>query len=432
MHRSCSNCAANFEITPDDLAFLQKLSPQIGERTFALPEPTICPDCRLQRRMSWRMERCLYFRTCDATGKKILSVISLESPFKAFYHEAWYGDTWNALDYGRPYDFSRPFFEQFAELMRQVPLLALSITNVQNCDYVNQVGFSKNCYLIIEADYDQDCLYGYRIFYNKNCVDVLEVMHSERCYECIDCAKCYNLRFSQQCTQCVDSLFLYDCRSCTGCFGCVGMRQAQHCMFNQQLSKEQYESHLKSFDPCNPAHMNAARAQFEALKLKHPRKAFIGEQNENVTGNYIDESKDCSSSFGLRGCRDCRHCLYVREAKDCMDYLVWGDRAERIYDCECCGHNIQNLHFCCDCWDGSHDLLYCFQCVLNASNCFGCVGLQKGKYCILNKQYAQEEYEALVPKIIGHMQKSGEWGSFFPTTISPYAYNETAAQENFD
>jgi len=31
------------------------------------------------------------------------------------------------------------------------------------------------------------------------------------------------------------------------------------------------------------------------------------------------------------------------------------------------------------------------------------------KYCILNKQYSKEEYEELVPKIIEHMQKTGEW-----------------------
>jgi hypothetical protein len=29
------------------------------------------------------------------------------------------------------------------------------------------------------------------------------------------------------------------------------------------------------------------------------------------------------------------------------------------------------------------------------------------------------------------MQKTGEWGEFFPITISPYAYNETVAQEYF-
>ena len=52
-------------------------------------------------------------------------------------------------------------------------------------------------------------------------------------------------------------------------------------------------------------------------------------------------------------------------------------------------------------------------------------------YCILNKQYTKEEYEALVPKIIEKMRADGEWGEFFPVTMSPFAYNETVAQEYF-
>ena len=47
----------------------------------------------------------------------------------------------------------------------------------------------------------------------------------------------------------------------------------------------------------------------------------------------------------------------------------------------------------------------------------------------MNKQYTKEEYETLVPKIIKHMQKTGEWGQFFPPSISPFHYNETSAQD---
>ena len=65
------------------------------------------------------------------------------------------------------------------------------------------------------------------------------------------------------------------------------------------------------------------------------------------------------------------------------------------------------------------------------NDCFGCVGLKHKQHCILNKQYTKEEYEALVPKIIAEMRADGEWGEFFPVTMSPFAYNETVAQEYF-
>ncbi len=65
------------------------------------------------------------------------------------------------------------------------------------------------------------------------------------------------------------------------------------------------------------------------------------------------------------------------------------------------------------------------------SDCFGCVGLRNKSYCILNKQYTKEEYEELVPQIIERMMADGEWGEFFPSSMSPFGYNETVAQEYF-
>jgi len=77
---------------------------------------------------------------------------------------------------------------------------------------------------------------------------------------------------------------------------------------------------------------------------------------------------------------------------------------------------------------------------VSSSNLFGCVGLRNKQYCILNKQYAKEEYEELVPKIIAHMNempctdkqvRTYKYGEFFPAELSPFAYNETVAQEYF-
>ena len=65
----------------------------------------------------------------------------------------------------------------------------------------------------------------------------------------------------------------------------------------------------------------------------------------------------------------------------------------------------------------------CFSC----SYCLGCVGLRSKSYCICNKQYTESEYFALAGRIIEHMQGTLEWGEFFPTSISPFGYNETIA-----
>ena len=84
---------------------------------------------------------------------------------------------------------------------------------------------------------------------------------------------------------------------------------------------------------------------------------------------------------------------------------------------------------------GAHDLYYCNTCP-GAHDCFGCVGLKKGKYSILNKEYSKEEYEKLKNEIIEQMKKTPyldnrgleyRFGENFPATFSDFGYNETIA-----
>ena len=86
--------------------------------------------------------------------------------------------------------------------------------------------------------------------------------------------------------------------------------------------------------------------------------------------------------------------------------------------------------FSMDIWPNIQYVLYSDSCS-SSNHLFGCIGLRNKSYCILNKQYTKEEYEVLVPRIIEHMMKTGEWGEFFPATLSPFGYNETVAMEYF-
>jgi len=81
-------------------------------------------------------------------------------------------------------------------------------------------------------------------------------------------------------------------------------------------------------------------------------------------------------------------------------------------------------------WPASSDIYYSDNLVA-CKNCFWCISLKNKSYCILNKQFSKEEYNTLVPKIIKHMQTTWEWWEFFPSSISPFWYNETVAQEYF-
>jgi hypothetical protein len=145
----------------------------------------------------------------------------------------------------------------------------------------------------------------------------------------------------------------------------------------------------------------------------------------------------------IREGQNLHYCQYLQEgapSKDCWDYSVWGDNNQLVYECHACGIGTQNIKFCLLCQENVHDLYYSICCEGGSENLFGCVNLRKKQYCILNKQYTKEEYLDLFPKIIKHMtempyiDKKGriyKYGEYFPTQLSPFAYNTTMAQEYF-
>lgn len=68
--------------------------------------------------------------------------------------------------------------------------------------------------------------------------------------------------------------------------------------------------------------------------------------------------------------------------------------------------------------------LFCY----GSNDLFGCIGIRNKKYCILNKEYDQETFRRLRDEIMRGMDSYGE---LFPMSLSPFAYNETIAQESF-
>ncbi len=238
--KSCKQCHAQFEVTSRDKKFLQKISPVINDQIYQIPEPTLCPSCRTQRRFTFRNERNLYKTKSTLSGKELLSNLHPDTPWKIYDREEWFGDSWNGIDFGRPYDFNQPFFKQFFELQKDVPILNLNTVNNENCSFCNYVATSKNCYLIFGSVYCEECYYG-NPYYSHTCIDSLLIRDSELCYQCITCKRCYECFFCQDCVGCKNLIMCYDCHNCTDCIGCIGLRNQHYRIFNKQYSKKEYE-----------------------------------------------------------------------------------------------------------------------------------------------------------------------------------------------
>lgn len=430
MQKVCTQCAAGFEVTDDDLAFYEKMSPVFNGKIELIPAPTLCPECRFQRRLAWRNQIHVYLRPSSMSGKTIFSMYPPESPVPVYDDKEWWGDGWDELSNGRDIDFSRPFFEQIAELSRAAPRPSRSIKDLQNSDYSNNATGLKNCYFVFHTTFAEDCMYCERTNGAKDCIDCTYSMRCELCYDCTACNRCYNTQHCEECDDCIDSSFMLNCRSCRNCFGCVNLRHKQYCLFNEQLSKEDYEAALMQWNPTSISEYEAMRRRVDEFIHTHPRPHVVTHLTENVSGNYIFESRAIEDSRLIWQSENLRYCHSLVTAKDCYDVSTFGDHIELLLECVVCGIGSINGRFCAECWTGCSDLLYCQYCP-GSSHCFGCISLRKKSHCILNKQYTKEQYEDLVPKLIAHMRRTKEWGEFFPMSLSPMAYNDTTAQRYF-
>lgn len=179
---------------------------------YQIPVPTLCPEERQKRRLSFRNERNLYRRKCDYSGRDILSIYSPDKPYKVYDAKVWRSDDWDPMDYGQDYDFTRPFFEQIQELVHKVPVIALNVMGNENCDYVNCCGYSKNCYLSYNTDYSEDMLYCSNCLKSKDGVDLYKCNQSTGCFDSVDLYNCYKVFYSQFCFDCSNAWYMVNCK----------------------------------------------------------------------------------------------------------------------------------------------------------------------------------------------------------------------------
>lgn len=418
--KSCQNCSKNFKIQEKDLHFYQKIN--------ILP-PTFCQDCRQQRRLAYRNERKFYKRLCALTSKEIISIYSPDKDCVVYDQTKWWSDEWDPLEYGQDYDFNRPFFDQYFELSKKVPRPSLINMSSENSLYTNHSAYNKNCYMCINTGYSEDCYHvsNYSI-YNKDCVDCLAIQHCELCYFCTDSQKCSFSTFLDECRNCTDSHYCYDCHSCQNCFGCFNLHNKKFHIFNQPCSKEEYHQKLEELNPKTWEESTDLFQKFTKEVSENAIHKFARIQNcENSSGDHLLNNKNVTDSFYTFGSQDCAYCYDAGEMKDSYDSTE-PYKGELNYEVHGC--NINHTCVCCSKCYENDNISYSQYCWYS-SNIFGCFGLKRKEHCILNKQYSKEEYQKRLPQIIEHMTQTKEWGQFFPAKLSPFAYNETAAQEYY-
>jgi hypothetical protein len=428
--KNCQNCKKDFTIEPDDFGFYEKIK---------VPLPTFCPECRRQRRNAWRNTFSLYSRQCDSCQKSVISLYAPDSGITIYCNKCWWSDKWDAKSFGVDYDFSKPFFTQFRELLGKVPTMSVvndnDIASV-NCEYTHDWWFAKNCYMGFSGWHVENVMYSFFLLAGRDMMDCMNIRSkNEWLYECMIARNCYQLKYSQFNLACIDSQFLYDCVGCSDCFMCVSLRNKKYYFKNKEYKKEEYEKILKKYKLDTFSGVKKAEKEFDEFAVKFPKRHVNAIQNLNCVGDVISGSKNLKNCFVLKNCENCSYCDFGSDDKECYDLVMTGEASES-YEVVTADQSQLNLFGILSV--KNQDVRYTQHCH-SSKHLFGCVGLRNASYCIFNKQYTKEEYEELVPKIIEqmnvmpYMDKMGNkytYGEFFPIELSPFGYNETLATED--
>jgi hypothetical protein len=410
LNKVCTYCNKEFKIDSGDLNLYEKVGLKI---------PNNCFLCRTKQFQAFSVFGKFRKGVSDLSGESLITVLPNNPRYPIYKSHEWWGDAWDPMQFGQEYDPNRSFFDQLKELQEKIPRPHQEGENNKNCDWCDDVWNSKNCYLSRALDKCENLSYSYRVLDTKDSFDISFSYNLQNSYDCLSCHNSFNLNFSENSRDCIDSFFLFDCRNCHNCFMSWNLRNKQYCIRNKQYSKEAYEEEIKNINLGSFKNISLLKKEFgDILKNDVVHRENFNLKSETSVGNYLNNCDKCVNCFTWDDSQNCRNSLRGLYAKDCIDQVgTWHVELSGNNSCVNAGYQIKHSVSS----DGKYSE-YIDLCK-DVEYCFGCVGLRKKKYCILNKQYTEEEYENLKNTIIADMEKRQEYGKIMPYSMATIDYN---------
>jgi|SRR3989338_235359 len=286
------------------------------------------------------------------------------------------------------------FFKELKRLINSQPKNPSHILNSENCEYGDQIYYSKNLFNAFDCSNCADSTYIYDSYMCVNCMDCDYGVESELCYESVDPYKSFNCEYLENCSNMRDSSYCYASIDCHDVFGCVHLNSKSFCIFNRQLTEGEYREAVKKF---NVLPSEKILEMLEELKKRYPYTQTNDAHNENSAyGNYIYFNKNCYLCFDATRNQDSAYLYDSHRNTTCFDftYSIDGELCYEVVDSAHC-FNCNYSVFSGYCQDSS----YLFNCA-NVKNSLGCVGISHKEYCILNRQFNKQEYDKISRRIL--------------------------------
>lgn len=327
-------------------------------------------------------------------------------------------------DYWIEIDHNIGFYESVKELFMNMPIQRIErVWSCENADYADMVHNSKNVYLSIISVYDcENILYSFATRENTS-----DVLNSSMIFEnsnviymsrwVISSSKVF---YSQFVLNSYDIWFSSNLNACDNCILCDNLTNSSYYIKNIKYTKEEYEIEKNK--------ILSQKLSFDwMIDVVLARKPITFWCNSADWG-FLINSEGVESGYFSYNLKDSRNVCYAWwEYGDDSLYDVfvgWAIQAQHLYGVQWVW-NSENVYLS-TIINECNNMYYCMFSVW-CSFCLWCIWLKNKSYCILNKQYTKEDRYIEVDKIFWQMETDGTLGQFFPATMNPFYFNDTAA-----
>lgn len=377
-------------------------------KKFNVPPSKYSPLNRMRIMHGYFIMYNIFYNKHADTGRQMMATIPPASGFRVLEDKEWYERDFS--EKGISLDINRSFFDQLYDLSLSVPLPAHdNIVPPENSIAFLSFGDQDSC--LVMASRAKRSFVCSNAFDTEDSAEIIMGTNVKESYQTINSSNLFRCKFVQDSRDCQNCYFLFDCRNCEFCFGATNQRHKKYLWFNEQLSKEEYERRLAGVDLLSFKIREEYRkrfADFVQTQAVWPENSNLNTQNS--TGEYLEDTIDA------------RECYHVRGGSRDIDHVTWCLGAPSTA-CAYCGGatgstdcyysvGVTNCHrafFNMNIVTNSQELEYCTRC-FDCENCFGCVGLRRKKFCILNKQYSEDEYWKTLDALKCRLLESGEYG----------------------
>lgn len=115
--KKCRLTGKEFVVTDRDRDFIDKVSPIFCGKKYEIPSPSLCPEERMRRRLSYRNQRNVYLRKSSFSDETIFSMHSVDKKYPVYENNIYYSDQWSPLEYGQKFNTKISFIEQLNSLV---------------------------------------------------------------------------------------------------------------------------------------------------------------------------------------------------------------------------------------------------------------------------------------------------------------------------